>query len=173
MPGSTESTVVTVTQCGQSECVQLTSVATYSPMSVKHSLSLRNVHCPCPPTLQNLNNMLYVEDFINGFKKGAREAVVSYFAPVTAVWRLLTGKRSKPFVVKVVYDTEPRVFVAECAALAFVTEAPTFDAIVERVWAIAPEMAQENGRHISPQKLRLRFELDQSWADIMGMKEVK
>lgn len=98
---------------------------------------------------------------------------MSYFAPVTAVWRLLAGERSKPFVVKVVYDAEPRVFVAECAELAFVAEAPTFEAIVERVRTIAPEMAQENGRHISLHKLRLRFELDQSWADIMGMQGVK
>lgn len=71
----------------------------------------------------------------------------------------------QPFVVKVIYDAVAHVFVAECDDLVFVTEAPTFEALTERVWEIAPEMAQENGLHVAPQNLRLRFELDQSLTD--------
>ncbi len=71
----------------------------------------------------------------------------------------------KPFHVQVLFDAESRFFVAVCDELRLVTEAPTFEALTERVWEIAPEMAQENGRHIAPQSLRLRFEFDQSLTD--------
>jgi hypothetical protein len=71
----------------------------------------------------------------------------------------------KPFIVRVTFDAEVHYFVAECDDLVFVTEAPTFEELTERVWAIAPEMAQENGHHIAPHNLRLRFEFDQSLTD--------
>jgi hypothetical protein len=66
------------------------------------------------------------------------------------------------FDVEVVHaiaqDEDDRtMWVAVCDGLHLVTEAETFEALVARVWEIAPEMAQENGLHIAPETLRLRF----------------
>jgi len=71
----------------------------------------------------------------------------------------------KPFTIEVIFDAEFHMFVASCTELALHTEAPSFEALTERVWEIAPDMAQENGLHVAPQNLRLRFEFDQSLTD--------
>ncbi len=71
----------------------------------------------------------------------------------------------KPYSVSVVFDADAHLFVAECEELCLATEAPSFEALTERVWEIAPTMAQENGLNVAPQNLRLRFEFDQSLTD--------
>lgn len=63
------------------------------------------------------------------------------------------------FIVEVTHlvDDDGVAWMAECDALHLVTEAPTLDALVERVWQIAPEMAMENGLCIPERRLRLSF----------------
>jgi len=51
---------------------------------------------------------------------------------------------------------EADMWIAESDALSLATEAPTLDALIERVWEIAPEIAELNGHR---GKLNLRFEL--------------
>ncbi len=60
------------------------------------------------------------------------------------------------FIVKTV--REGGIWTAECDALGLVTEADSFEGLTERVWQIAPELAELNGYNIPPEALRLRFE---------------
>jgi hypothetical protein len=46
-------------------------------------------------------------------------------------------------------------WVALCDALPVATEAPTVDQLMERVWSIAPEIAELNG--LAVDTMRLRF----------------
>jgi len=71
----------------------------------------------------------------------------------------------KPFTVEVTFDAECHMFVGICDELSLSTEAASFEALTDRVWELAPDMAQENGLSIAPQNLRLRFAFDQSLAD--------
>ena len=71
----------------------------------------------------------------------------------------------KPFTVEVTFDANCHMFVGICDELSLSAEAPSFEALTERVWEIAPEMAQENGLSIAPKNLRLRFAFDQSLTD--------
>ncbi|MBN9010571.1 MAG: DUF1902 domain-containing protein [Rhizobiales bacterium] len=50
---------------------------------------------------------------------------------------------------------EADMWIAESDALPIATEAATLDALIERVWEIAPEIAELNGHRC---KLNLRFE---------------
>jgi uncharacterized protein (DUF1810 family) len=65
--------------------------------------------------------------------------------------------RAVTFDVEVIHDAQAGQYVAVCDGLRLATEAPSFDALIARVWEIAPEMAQENGLHVAPEALRLRF----------------
>lgn len=49
------------------------------------------------------------------------------------------------------------IWTAHCPALGLVTEAETFEALVERAWEIAPELAELNDVGVSAADLRLRF----------------
>jgi hypothetical protein len=49
------------------------------------------------------------------------------------------------FDVNVYLDPGGEVWIAECDALPVATEAPTLEALIERVWLIAPEIAELNG----------------------------
>lgn len=69
------------------------------------------------------------------------------------------------FDVRVIRDEESGMWVGVCDGLVLATEAPSYEALVNRVWEIAPEMAQENGLGIALEHLRLRFEFAQSFAD--------
>lgn len=62
------------------------------------------------------------------------------------------------FIVEVIFDPECSMWVAICDGLHMSTEAHTYEALVERVWLIAPEMAQENGLNIPEDRLRLLFQ---------------
>lgn len=50
-------------------------------------------------------------------------------------------------------------WIAECDAIPIATEAPTIDALIDRVWEVAPEVAELNGHKGN---LRLRFLLHTS-----------
>lgn len=54
------------------------------------------------------------------------------------------------------------VWVAECDELGLVTEADTFDALTERAWQIAPELAAENGLGVNAAGMHLLFQHEQS-----------
>lgn len=49
---------------------------------------------------------------------------------------------------------DDETWIAESDSLPIATEAPTIDALIERVWAIAPEIAALNGHQ---GELNLRF----------------
>jgi len=49
------------------------------------------------------------------------------------------------------------VWIAECDALGLVTEADDFESLRERVWEIAPELAELNGLEVPVTELRLNF----------------
>lgn len=50
-----------------------------------------------------------------------------------------------PFVAEVVFDVESGMWVASCDELSVATEAPSYEAVTERFWEIAPEIAHDNG----------------------------
>jgi hypothetical protein len=58
------------------------------------------------------------------------------------------------FDVNLYLDPEGDAWIAESDALPLATEAATLDALVQRVWEIAPEIAELNGHQ---GKLKLRF----------------
>ena len=63
------------------------------------------------------------------------------------------------FDVQVEFDPESGMWIGECDALDIVTEAPSIDALMERVWELAPEMIEVNQLGIDPEAVRLRFDL--------------
>jgi hypothetical protein len=56
--------------------------------------------------------------------------------------------------VNLYLDVAGDAWIAESDALPIATEAPTLDALVQRVWEIAPEIAELNGHR---GRLKLRF----------------
>lgn len=59
--------------------------------------------------------------------------------------------------VIVTYDPDSSMWIAECSALHLATEASSYEALIERVWMIAPEMFHENGLPGKIEDLRLSF----------------
>ena len=49
------------------------------------------------------------------------------------------------FTVAITYDPESRYWVATCEALGLVSEAPAYEALIQRVWQIAPELYALHG----------------------------
>jgi hypothetical protein len=58
------------------------------------------------------------------------------------------------FLVNLYQSSDAECWIAEADDLPIATEAPTVDALIERVWAIAPEIAELNGHRGA---LNLRF----------------
>jgi predicted RNase H-like HicB family nuclease len=57
----------------------------------------------------------------------------------------LEGKMSKQYVVNAFWDDEAKVWVADSEDIpGLATEAPTLDALVKRVDAVAPELLEDN-----------------------------
>ncbi|MDD5275001.1 MAG: DUF1902 domain-containing protein [Methylovulum sp.] len=54
------------------------------------------------------------------------------------------------------------IWTAECGPLGLVTEAESYDDLLERVWLIAPELAELNNVGVDAEHLRLRFSHEQS-----------
>ena len=68
------------------------------------------------------------------------------------------GMESTPaFVVQVIHDPRAGCWIATNDDLPVATEAPTLEELIERVWAIAPEIAELNR---IPGALHLRFVVD-------------
>jgi hypothetical protein len=65
------------------------------------------------------------------------------------------------FDVNLYCDPPGDLWIAECDTLSVATEAPTLDALIKRVWEIAPEIAELNGHK---DKLMLRFTIETSAA---------
>jgi hypothetical protein len=63
------------------------------------------------------------------------------------------------FDVNLYQAPDGTAWIAECDAIPIATEAPTIDALIDRVWEVAPEVAAPNGHKGS---LRLRFLLHTS-----------
>lgn len=61
---------------------------------------------------------------------------------------------AREFVVSLYQAPEGDLWIAEADDLPIATEAPTVDALIERVWSIAPEIAEMNGHKGD---LNLRF----------------
>jgi len=62
------------------------------------------------------------------------------------------------FTVEVTRDNDSGMWVAVCDGLTLATEAKTYEALIERVWLIAPDMAMDNGLSIPETNLRLLFQ---------------
>jgi Domain of unknown function (DUF1902) len=62
------------------------------------------------------------------------------------------------FVVAVFQDAETHCWIGTSDDIPLATEAPTLDQLIERVWLIAPEVADLNG--IPARDMRLRFVMD-------------
>ena len=60
------------------------------------------------------------------------------------------------FTIEVMEDQG--VWTAVCDAIGLVTEADSYEALTQRVWEIAPELADLNGYSVQPDSLILRFE---------------
>ena len=66
------------------------------------------------------------------------------------------------FNVNVIHDPEDGMWVASCDDLYLATEATSFEALVDRVWEVAPDCIESNGFDIDPQALRLNFAFEQT-----------
>lgn len=62
------------------------------------------------------------------------------------------------FVVSVFQDADTHQWIGTSDDIPLATEAATIDELIERVWLIAPEVAELNG--LSVRDMRLRFVMD-------------
>lgn len=67
----------------------------------------------------------------------------------------------KEFTVHAEFDAEAGVWCASNDELPLTTEAPNLDALMERVMAIAPEIAESNGLAARGEKLKIHLTADQ------------
>ena len=67
-------------------------------------------------------------------------------------------KEPTAFTVDVTFDPECSMWVAVCEGLHIVTEAPTFEALCERVWLVAEDAGQENGLSVDVADMQLVFQ---------------
>lgn len=54
------------------------------------------------------------------------------------------------------------IWTAECDALGLVTEADSYDKLIDLAWEIAPELAELNDVGVDAGSIRLRFTQEQS-----------
>ncbi|OGT88481.1 MAG: hypothetical protein A2286_11655 [Gammaproteobacteria bacterium RIFOXYA12_FULL_61_12] len=73
------------------------------------------------------------------------------------VYPFCAKQPSAVYVAEVLHDAESGWWVASCDALGVATEAASYDALIERFWAIAPELAAENGMPFNPSSVRVDF----------------
>lgn len=65
-------------------------------------------------------------------------------------------RHSPPFIVNVTHHDG--IWIAENDDLGLVTEAKTYDALTERVWEIAPELAELNELSVDVDEMRISFQ---------------
>ncbi|KMW72066.1 hypothetical protein TI10_17370 [Photorhabdus luminescens subsp. luminescens] len=75
------------------------------------------------------------------------------------VYKVHFGDRQTNFVVKVTYDD---MWIAECDELGLITEAKTYDKLIERVWEIVPELYEMN-LGSNPEAVKISFVQEQSY----------
>ncbi len=63
--------------------------------------------------------------------------------------------------INVMWDNEACVWIAYCDEIGLVTEAGSYDALMERIRVMAPEMAHENHKTISQYLIVTQ---DRQWA---------
>jgi DNA-binding transcriptional regulator of glucitol operon len=76
-------------------------------------------------------------------------------------------RRNAVFQVQVIHavaqdENERTMWVATCDDLHLVTEHSSYDGLIERVWEIAPELAEYNQPGVDVATMRLRFEFEDS-----------
>ena len=57
---------------------------------------------------------------------------------------MLSIFNQSPLIAVVEFDPECGLWTVECERLGVYTEAETYEALIDRFWSIAPDMAQEN-----------------------------
>ena len=57
---------------------------------------------------------------------------------------MLSILQPKPIIAEVTFDPECRMWTVACERLGVFTEAETYEALIDRFWSIAPDMAREN-----------------------------
>lgn len=82
---------------------------------------------------------------------GASSEASNYFGIGVRDMLIQVGERldrvNPPFIAEVEFDAESGMWIASCEAIGAFTEAPTYEALQERFWEIAPDIAQANGVH--------------------------
>jgi len=71
------------------------------------------------------------------------------------------------FDVTVTRDPDDGTWIAICDAIPIATEAASYDALLRRVWLIAPEIAVMNGLCANEGDVRLRFEIGEQSPKVM------
>ena len=69
------------------------------------------------------------------------------------------------FHVSVIHDLQVNKWVEICDTLPVATEADTWDGLIERFWAIAPEITEANQPGIDVATMHLRFEYEDCAVD--------
>lgn len=65
-------------------------------------------------------------------------------------------ERERAFVVNLFQDAQSEGWIAVCDDIPIATEADSIETLIDRVWSIAPEIAELNGLPAGPD-LHLRF----------------
>ncbi len=68
-------------------------------------------------------------------------------------------KHNPPFIITV--SVHDGIWTAECEALGLVTEAESYNELIERTWNIAPELVELNSINVDVDAIRLRFTHEQ------------
>jgi hypothetical protein len=77
-------------------------------------------------------------------------------------------KNTKTDVFEVIVSVHEGIWTAECDQLGLVTEADSYDELVERACLIAPELAELNHLAVDADKLSLAFFHEQSVQALAG-----
>lgn len=64
---------------------------------------------------------------------------------------------AKSFTVDIIRDRESSGLTAVCEPLGIVTEAENYEALIKRVWAVAPEMYELCGYGTADDRFHLHF----------------
>ncbi|MDR1849934.1 MAG: DUF1902 domain-containing protein, partial [Zoogloeaceae bacterium] len=72
-------------------------------------------------------------------------------------WCMSVFRMPRPCSFEVTVTCEDGGYIAECEKIGLVTEADTYESLIERAWEIAPEMAELNGFSFAPGDMSLTF----------------
>ncbi len=66
----------------------------------------------------------------------------------------MINRHKRPFIIKV--SVHEGIWTAECDALGLVTEAESYEQLIERAWEVAPELIELNAIDVAGD-IRLQF----------------